>query len=79
MGTRGGQAKYSHGCPPSLKRKAEMNRPLAVDLYCGLGGWTDAQIVTALTTGKRPDGRELAPIMPWRAFAVLRPGFETPG
>src|ERR1022692_2873151 len=41
MGTRGGQAKYSHGCPPSLKRKAEMNRPLAIDLYCGLGGWTD--------------------------------------
>src|ERR1039458_1039136 len=24
-----------------LKRKAEMNRPLAIDLYCGLGGWTD--------------------------------------
>jgi hypothetical protein len=27
--------------------------------------------VTALQTGKRPDGRELAPIMPWRAFADL--------
>jgi hypothetical protein len=22
-----------------------------------------------MTTGKRPDGRELAPIMPWHAFA----------
>ena len=31
-------------------------------------GWTDAQIVTALTAGKRRDGRELAPIMPWRAY-----------
>jgi mono/diheme cytochrome c family protein len=42
---------------------------LTPDKETGLGGWTDAQIVTAITTGKRPDGRELAPIMPWRAFA----------
>jgi mono/diheme cytochrome c family protein len=42
---------------------------LTPDKETGLGGWTDAQIVTALTTGKRPDGRELAPIMPWHAFA----------
>ena len=24
-----------------------------------------------MQTGKRPDGRELAPIMPWRAFANM--------
>ena len=42
---------------------------LTPDKEAGLGGWTDAQIATALTTGKRPDGRELAPVMPWRAFA----------
>jgi mono/diheme cytochrome c family protein len=42
---------------------------LTPDKETGLGGWTDAQIMTALTTGKRPDGRELAPVMPWRAFA----------
>ena len=42
---------------------------LTPDKETGLGGWTDAQIITALTTGKRPDGRELAPVMPWRAFA----------
>ena len=42
---------------------------LTPDKDTGLGGWTDAQIVAALTMGKRPDGRELAPIMPWRAFA----------
>jgi len=29
------------------------------------------QITTALTTGARPDGRILAPIMPWRALAHL--------
>jgi len=44
---------------------------LTPDKETGLGKWTTKQIVTALTTGKRPDGRELAPIMPWRAFAHL--------
>ncbi|AJC78332.1 hypothetical protein IE4803_CH01091 [Rhizobium etli bv. phaseoli str. IE4803] len=27
--------------------------------------------MTALQTGQRPDGRLLAPIMPWHAFAQL--------
>ncbi|HEY6980601.1 c-type cytochrome [Reyranella sp.] len=44
---------------------------LTPDKETGLGGWTDAQIATALQTGKRPDGRMLAPIMPWHAFAKL--------
>jgi len=29
--------------------------------------------VTAFTTGVRPDGRQLAPIMPWHAYAHLTP------
>jgi mono/diheme cytochrome c family protein len=44
---------------------------LTPDKETGLGGWTDAQIATALTTGARPDGRVLAPIMPWHALANL--------
>jgi mono/diheme cytochrome c family protein len=44
---------------------------LTPDADTGLGKWTEEEIVTALQTGKRPDGRELAPIMPWRAFANL--------
>src|SRR3984893_5224250 len=44
---------------------------LTPDKETGLGNWTDAQIVAALTTGQRPDGRVLAPIMPWRALADL--------
>jgi mono/diheme cytochrome c family protein len=44
---------------------------LTPDPDTGLGKWTEAQIVTAIQTGKRPDGRELAPIMPWRALAEL--------
>src|ERR1022692_3438849 len=45
---------------------------LTPDKETGLGNWTRDQIVTAITTGKRPDGRELAPVMPWHAFASLR-------
>lgn len=44
---------------------------LTPDNETGLGSWTNEQIVTALQTGVRPDGRGLAPIMPWRAFAKL--------
>ena len=44
---------------------------LTPDKETGLGNWTKQQIVTAITTGKRPDGRILAPIMPWRAFSKL--------
>jgi mono/diheme cytochrome c family protein len=44
---------------------------LTPDKETGLGNWSKAQIVTALQTGTRPDGRVLAPIMPWKAFANL--------
>lgn len=37
----------------------------------GLGSWMPAQIVTAIRTGVRPDGRNLAPIMPWMGYANL--------
>ncbi|WP_074067923.1 c-type cytochrome [Rhizobium gallicum] len=41
------------------------------DKETGIGSWTRDQIVTAIQTGQRPDGRALAPIMPWHAFAQL--------
>jgi mono/diheme cytochrome c family protein len=44
---------------------------LTSDKETGLGDWTPEQIVTAITKGQRPDGRELAPIMPWQSLAVL--------
>ena len=44
---------------------------LTPDRETGLGTWSAAEIATAITTGKRPDGRMLAPIMPWHAFANL--------
>jgi mono/diheme cytochrome c family protein len=44
---------------------------LTPDKETGLGTWTKEQIATAITTGERPDGRILAPIMPWRDFSAL--------
>lgn len=44
---------------------------LTPDKATGLGNWTTAQIVTALTTGVTPQGRKLAPIMPYQAYAHL--------
>jgi mono/diheme cytochrome c family protein len=44
---------------------------LTPDNETGLGKWSTQEIVAAITTGKRPDGRVLAPVMPWHAFANL--------
>jgi mono/diheme cytochrome c family protein len=44
---------------------------LTPDEETGLGTWTKAQIIAAIRTGERPDGRVLVPIMPWRDFAAL--------
>ena len=48
-----------------------VGRNLTPDKETGLGNWTTEEIVTALQTGHRPDGRMLAPIMPWPALANL--------
>jgi mono/diheme cytochrome c family protein len=44
---------------------------LTPDKETGIGNWTNDQIVTAFTTGVLPDGRVLAPAMPWADFANL--------
>jgi mono/diheme cytochrome c family protein len=44
---------------------------LTPDRDTGVGRWSADDIVRAIQTGTRPDGRVLAPIMPWHAFAQL--------
>jgi mono/diheme cytochrome c family protein len=44
---------------------------LTPDAETGLGKWSDAEIITAFTTGMRPDGRQLAPVMPWMSYAHI--------
>jgi mono/diheme cytochrome c family protein len=46
-------------------------RNITPDKETGIGNWTVEQIVAALQQGKRPDGRTLAPIMPYHAFSYL--------
>ncbi|MFO1048124.1 MAG: c-type cytochrome [Geminicoccaceae bacterium] len=43
---------------------------LTPDRETGLGGWSEEEIVRAVRTGQRPDGRELV-VMPWRSYAAL--------
>lgn len=44
---------------------------LTPDPETGLGTWSAQDIVTAIQTGITPEGRELAPMMPWRRFGGL--------
>jgi mono/diheme cytochrome c family protein len=44
---------------------------LTPDAETGLGKWSAEEIAAAIRTGVRPDGRELAPIMPWRSYAAM--------
>ena len=44
---------------------------LTPDQETGLGTWSDAEIITAFTTGVRPDGRQLSPMMPWISYAHI--------
>ena len=44
---------------------------LTPDKKTGLGEWTNEQIIAAFTTGVRPDGRQLAPAMPWMSYSHI--------
>ena len=46
-------------------------RNITPDKETGIGSWTDEQIAAAITTGKRPDGRQLAPIMNYASFTYM--------
>jgi mono/diheme cytochrome c family protein len=44
---------------------------LTSDEATGLGSWTVDDIIKAVRTGERPDGRILAPIMPYMSYGAL--------
>jgi mono/diheme cytochrome c family protein len=37
----------------------------------GAGSWSEEEIMTAVRTGVRPDGRQLIPIMPYHSYSAL--------
>ena len=44
---------------------------LTPDRDTGLGAWSADEIIAAVRKGERPDGRMLAPVMPWPSYAAL--------
>jgi mono/diheme cytochrome c family protein len=44
---------------------------LTPDEETGLGKWSETDIIKAVRTGERPDGRVLVPIMPWPSYGAL--------
>jgi mono/diheme cytochrome c family protein len=44
---------------------------LTSDRETGLGAWSQADIVKAVRTGVRPDGRQLVPVMPYPHYSKL--------
>lgn len=47
---------------------------LTPDTETGLGAWSAAEIVDAVRKGVRPDGRMLAPMMPYPSYGALSDG-----
>jgi mono/diheme cytochrome c family protein len=47
---------------------------LTPDPDTGLGKWSEADIIKAVRTGVRPDGRQLVPIMPYHSYGKLTDG-----
>jgi mono/diheme cytochrome c family protein len=56
---------------PTFKVRASNNTP---DRETGIGAWSDSDIKRAIVEGVRPDGRQLAPIMPYGFYKVFTPG-----
>ncbi len=46
-------------------------RNLTPDPETGLGYWSESEIVNALRTGVKNDGKTLLPPMPWQSLAIL--------
>jgi len=59
--------------PPPGEKSGGVVYPknLTPDRQTGIGTWTVEQIVTAVRTGRKPDGTTLIPVMPWPSYSAL--------
>jgi len=61
-----------HGADFSGGLVMEPGKPPTSNLTpSGLAGWTEADFFRAMREGKRPDGSDLDPLMPWQAFSKM--------
>jgi LPXTG-motif cell wall-anchored protein len=47
------------------------SRNITSDPETGIGNWSEADIVTAIRTGKTPDGEQLFPVMPYMTYSGM--------
>lgn len=47
------------------------SRNITSDPETGIGTWTESDIVTAIRTGKTPDGEQLVPVMPYHTYSGM--------
>ena len=62
-------AKFTGGHVPGTPPNFPNARNITQDPANGIGKWTKVDFYTALRNGKRPDGTDINPFMPWKAFA----------
>ena len=55
------------GTPPEFPPAAN----ITPDKTTGIGNWSKADFVKALREGKRPDGTDINPFMPWKNFSQM--------
>ncbi len=56
------------------KVAGDPNMPIVANITpheTGLKGWTEADFIRALREGKRKDGTEILPQMPWKAYGQM--------
>src|SRR3954453_11451305 len=66
-----------HAGGPQVWETAEYTgRPSNIppDKATGIGSWTAAQVKTSMRDGKRPNGSQLAPQMPYGFYKIITPG-----
>lgn len=57
------------GVPPDFPKGAN----ITTDEATGIGKWTEANFQALMQTGKRPDGSDVNPFMPWKNFGAMTP------
>lgn len=62
---------YLAGDVITLQLEGTVTAPnITPDVETGIGGWTDGEIIRALTKGVNRDNKQLIPLMPWPEFGA---------
>jgi mono/diheme cytochrome c family protein len=67
---------HRHAGGPQVWETAEYKvhpSNITMDKETGIGGWTAAQVKAAIHDGKRPNGQQIAPQMPYAFYQIFTP------